>query len=210
MASSATDTDTAAATDTAPEMTVMGADVTEAVRAQLDSETVEVERVGGQPFIGIVTLDSGARLGLTIEASPDDAEPPDAEPPDAEPPDAEPPGTPARWAMAIGETLSAFAPDRAIKFAELIENPRADIEQRIEEAAGELGLPAESVLFSLPVVELVRAMFEKDRPHFSRLSLKWLLPSELRALRADIAALVDNELLPRELRDLAKRLVVPE
>lgn len=173
--------------------TVMGADVTAALREQLLAEGAE--RVGDHAFVSIVTLDSGARLALTMVGPVDDEGLPTGD---------------AQWAMVIGQELSPFDPERVIKFAELIENPRADIEERIERGAADAGLPAESVLFSLPVVEIVRAMLEKNRPHFSRLSLLWLLPSELRALRADIVELVDNELLPRSLRDLAQRLVVPE
>ena len=180
-------------TVTEVDTTVMGADVTTALRQQLQAEGVE--RAGDHPFVTIVMLDSGARLALTIPGPVDDEGVHIGD---------------AQWAMVTGQELSLFEPERVIKFTELIENPRADIEERIERGAAEAGLPAESVLFSLPVVEIVRAMLAKDRPHFSRLSLLWLLPSELRALRADIAALVDNELLPRNLRDLAQRLVVPE
>jgi hypothetical protein len=171
----------------ASDSTVMGADVTQALRERV--EAGEVERVGDEPFVCILVLDSGSRLGLTIAA--DDA---------AE----------AEWSMVTDGVLSRFAPERAIRFVELIENPRSEIEEGIERSAGELGLPAESVLFSLPVVELVRAMLAKNRAHFSRQCLMWLLPSELRALRAEIEAMVDNELLPRQLRELAARLVVPQ
>ncbi len=169
--------------------TTMGADVSAALRERLSSDGVEVERVQQRPFVCILTLGSGARLGLTIGSGDDD---------------------PAQWAMVAQEKLCPFAPDRVIKFVELIETARADIEDRIEKSAAALGLPGESVLFSFPVLEFARAMFEKQRPHFSRLCLMWLLPSELRPLRPEIRALVDDELMPRQVRDLAERLVVPE
>ena len=165
-----------------------GADVSEALLARLDTDE-NVERVADKPFFGVLTFDSGARLGFTIGS--DDA-------------------ARAEWAMVEEGKLTAFDPVHAIQFVQLIETPRSEVDDGIEKGAAELGLPVESVLFSLPVVELVRAMLEKDRPHYSRLCLMWLLPSELRALRPEILALVDNELLPRQLRDLAGRLVVPE
>lgn len=165
----------------------MNREVSEALRARVARE--EVERIGTRSFVAVLTLDSAARLGLSI-ADGDEAE--------------------ARWAVVEGEVLTEFAHDKAIKFLEALENPRSEFDERLERGAAELGLPAEAVLFSFPVVPLVRALLEKDRPHFSRLSLMWLLPSELRELRVEISELVANDLLPRQLRDLAERLVVPE
>lgn len=165
----------------------MHREVSEALRARVASEAVE--RIGPRSFVAILTLDSGTRLGLSI-ADGDAAE--------------------AAWAVVEGDTLTEFAPEAAIKFLEPLETPRAELDERLERSAADLGLPAEAVLFSFPVVPLVRAMLEKNRPHFARLSLMWLLPSELRELRKEIAELVHNDLLPRQLRDLAERLVVPE
>ena len=163
----------------------MSTDVTEALRERLESG--DIERHKDTPFVNILTLDSGARFGLTIAG-------------DGE----------AKWAIVIGEELTVFDPTRVVRFVELVEQPRTEFEDRIEKGAAEQGLPAESVLFSVPTVELVGALLERKEPHFTRLALMWLLPSELRSLRAEIAALVDEELLPNQLRELAARLVVPE
>lgn len=182
----------------------MGADVTSALRERLLADAGAIERVGGDAFFGLLTFESGCRIGLALG----DAEQAAACWAAVSGPAMD--GAAVDGAAVDGAVLTKFAESDAIKFVELIEHPRADIEARIEQAAKELELPAQSVVFSLPVVELVRAMLEKERAHFCRQCLLWLLPSELRALRAEIAAVAENELLPRQLRDLAARLVVPE
>ncbi len=162
-------------------------EIGEALRARVTAG--EIERIGVRWFSPLVSLGSGARVGLAARDG-DDAIP--------------------AWAIVEGEELVEFSPERVVRFAEVIESDRATFDEQLEAAAGALGYPAEAVLFSFPAIALVRAMLEKDRAHFSRLALLWLLPTELRLLRSDIARLVDNELLPRQLRDLAERLVVPE
>jgi hypothetical protein len=108
-----------------------------------------------------------------------------------------------------GERLSLFEPGRESLFVEVLEVPRAEFDERLERGGSERGFDGEEVLYSFPVLELVEAMLRSPSPHFRRISLMWLLPTELRALREAIEAVAQDRSMPASLRELAQRMVVP-
>lgn len=149
-----------------------------------------LEAGGGEPlgdgrFLPLVTLESGARVGLNESAE---------------------------WVLAPedGGPARVYAPDSGQVFFEVLESQRDDFDARIEEAARAAGLPPEEVVFSFPVEGVVRAVLAKGLPTLTRLALAWLRLTELRALRADIAAVARDPTMPTPVRDLAQRLTVPE
>ncbi|XXX81888.1 hypothetical protein WMF30_24310 [Sorangium sp. So ce134] len=161
----------------------MSANLKDLVRELLDAG-------GGEPleggrFLPLVTLESGARVGL------DGA------------------GT---WVFAPedGGAAQAFAPERGRVFFEVLESKRDDFDASIEAAARAAGLPAEEVAFSFPAVDVVRAVLARGLPSMTRLALAWIRLTEVRALRADIAAVSRDPTMPVPIRDLAERLTVPE
>lgn len=135
-------------------------------------------------FLPLVTLDSGTRCGLDAEGRwllvPDDGRPP-----------------------------VRYAPAQAHLFHEPLEWKRRRFDDALEAAARAAGLPAEAVLFAFPAVEVVRAVLAKEHPYLTRLALEWIGPTELRELRAEILAVTKVESMPRPVKDLAERLVVP-
>jgi hypothetical protein len=143
--------------------------------------------VDDRRFVPLLELGSGARLGLF----------------------AGPVGEPG-WIVVEDGRATVFGPGGEIGFVEPLEQPRAEFDAALERGAAAAGLPAEDVLFAFPVLELARALLARGQPYFSRLVLMWLLPSELRPLKEDIAKVAENDELPHALRDLARRLVVPE
>jgi hypothetical protein len=153
------------------------------VRARLAAVLDEgrVEDVGGARFLPLVELASGARLGLDEVG---------------------------RWALAEAEAteLRPVVPGAERTFVELCEQPRRELEARIEAAAGALGFSADALLASLPSVAIVRSLLGLRSAHVVRLALLWLLPSELRELRVEIAAVAADERHPRAVRELAARL----
>lgn len=149
--------------------------------------SLEAEQYGEQHFVAVFTLDSGMRYGLTERGSDGVA-----------------------WAVVDGDKLIEFGEGNENMFVEVLEQQRSVFDEQLEQGAADRDLPVDQTLLSFPAVALVRTMLVRQMPHFCRLSLMWLLPSELRELRAEIAALVDNKLLPTQLRELAGRLVVPE
>ncbi|APR77817.1 Hypothetical protein A7982_03164 [Minicystis rosea] len=136
-------------------------------------------------YLPLVTLDSGARVGLDREAHwvivPDDGR------------------APVRWSEGAAHL-----------FHEPLEWKRARFDDAVEDAARALGLPAEDVLFSFPVTEIVRAVLAKEQPYMTRLALEWLRTTDLRALRREILAVLKQDNMPVPVKDLAQRLVVPE
>ncbi|AUX42899.1 hypothetical protein SOCE26_043370 [Sorangium cellulosum] len=160
----------------------MDANLKEQVRALLEAG-------GGEPldagrFLPLVTLESGARVGLDGSAA---------------------------WVFAPdGGAAQVFAPERGQVFFEVLESRRDDFDARIEEAARAAGLPAEEVVYSFPADQVVRAVLAKGLPTMTRLALSWLRLTEVRALRADIAAVSRDPTMPAPIRDLAERLTVPE
>ncbi len=158
----------------------------ESLREQVAAllEEGKAESVGEESFLPIATLESGMRLGLDAEG---------------------------RWVAhpAGGERLQVFESGAEKVFHEAVEMPRADFEALLERGVTELGLP-ETVAWSFPAVELVSAMLEMRSPHMVRLALQWPLPSELRELRPLIVEAAESGIMPNAVRDLARRLVVPE
>ena len=160
-------------------------DLAAKVREVLEGGSGEALPGTAERFLPLVTLDSGARCGLDHEARwvtvPDDGR------------------APVRWS----ET-------EAHLFHEPLEWKRARFDDAIEDAARALGLPAEDVLFSFPVDAVIRAVLAKEQPYLTRLALEWLRPTDLRALRREILAVTKQDNMPAPVKDLARRLVVPE
>ena len=146
-------------------------------------EEDKADEVAGKAFIPLIKLDSGCDYGL------------------AEGP---------TWARSDGTTLTVFSADTVRAFVEVFEHPRREFEDRVEKRAGEVGLPATEAAWSFPALQLVRAMLAEETAYFVRLALLWLLPTELREMRADIQAVSEREEMPQALRDLAVHLCVPE
>jgi hypothetical protein len=140
-------------------------------------------------FVPLLTLESGARMGPCARIAAEDGA--------------------VGWAAHDGDRLIPFSEANARHFVELLESDRRHIDDQIERAASERGLPVDEALFSLPAAPLVRAITVTRSPHYCRLALAWLLPTELRELRDDIAPLVDDTSLPHMVRELAQRLLVP-
>jgi hypothetical protein len=138
----------------------------------------------GSRFVPLVTLDSGARVGLDAEA---------------------------RWLLApeTGAPVP-FSPTTAHLFHEVLEQKRRRFDDALEEAARAAGLPAEAALFSFPAVDVVRAVLAKEHPYLTRLALEWIGPTELRLLRAEIQSVTRAQGMPVPVRELAERLIVPE
>jgi hypothetical protein len=143
------------------------------------------DAAGAARFLLLVTLDSGARVGIDHEA---------------------------RWILLPedGRPATRYAPEAAYLFHEALEWKRGRFDDAVEAAARALGLPAEAVLFSFPAVEVIRAVLAKEVSYLTRLALQWMLPTELRALRREIQAVTVSLAMPRPVKDLAERLIVPE
>lgn len=163
-------------------LSLMSDEVREAVASKVEAE--EVEHVGADVFIPIFSLESGTRFGLDEHGG---------------------------WAMveAGAQQLIQFQTGKEMYFLELLEHARDAVEVQIGEGAAKQGLPSDGVTWSLPAIELVRVVCQLRKPHFCRLALLWLLPSELRELRDELAALSEDHKLPQALRDLASRLAGP-
>jgi hypothetical protein len=159
-------------------------DLGKRVRELLDGGGGEVAPTGADPFVPLVTLDSGARCGLDREAA---------------------------WLFVpeSGPTVR-YAPATAHLFHEVLEHKRRRFDDAVEDAARALGLPAEQVLFSFPAVDVIRAVLAKEHPYLTRLALEWIAPTELRSLRAEIRAVTQAMGMPLPVKELAARLVVPE
>jgi len=142
------------------------------------------EGAGELRFLPLVTLESGARVGLDPDG---------------------------KWVFAPGDERPPvrIADDNVYRLQETVEQKRREFEDTLEAAAKAHALPPADVVFSFPALALVRAVLTKQSSYLSRLALEWLLPSELREMRAEIVAVVNDERMPRPLRDFATRLVVP-
>ncbi len=146
------------------------------------------EQVAGHSLVVLLDFESGHRYGLMVTA--DGA------------------GDHGRWARAANGKITPFGPGEEHAFVELLEHPRRDVEAHIEKRAAAVGLPALAAAWSLPGVELVRAMLNGPSQHFARLALEWLLPTELRELRAEILACSENRDFPEAVRALAQHLIL--
>jgi hypothetical protein len=144
-----------------------------------------IDAAGTSRFLLLVTLDSGARVGIDHEA---------------------------RWILLPedGRPATRYTPESAYLFHEALEWKRGRFDDAVESAARALGLPAEEVLFSFPAIEVIRAVLAKKAAYLTRLALQWILPTELRTLRAEIKEVTTSLDMPLPVKDLAGRLIVPE
>lgn len=145
-----------------------------------------LERGAGEPGAGaqvlpIVTVESGHRYALDAEL---------------------------RWHVLApdGGRAVLAAGDAVEALHEAVEWKR----DAFEEGARQNDLPPDEVVFAFPSVPLARAMLSKRAAYLVRLALQWIRPTELRELRADIVRVASSAELPRPVKDLAERLVVPE
>lgn len=143
------------------------------------------EVVAGARFLPLVTLDSGARIGLDAEG---------------------------RFAITDadgGGPPSPYADEDGHVFHEALEWKRARFDDALEEGAQALGLPVDEVFAAFPVAGIVRAVLSKGMHYTTRLALHWLRPSELREMRDDLLRISQDRTLPTPIRELAGRLCVP-
>jgi len=142
------------------------------------------ESIAGASFLPLFALDSGAVIGLDATATwvivPDDGRPP---------------------------IICVSGAEHAL--IEAIESKREDFDAQLEAAAREKGLPPEAVSFAFPAVALVRGVLSGPSAYLIRLALRFLRPTELRDVRAEIVAIAESKNLPGSTKDLAKRLIVP-
>ncbi|AKT40055.1 hypothetical protein [Chondromyces crocatus] len=148
-----------------------------------------LEAGGGEPMTGgrylpLVTLDSGARVGLDAAAS---------------------------WILVPdeGSAPRPYTLEQAHSFYEVLETKRQDFDDTLEEAARAAGLPAEEILFSFPAISIVRSVLDKGLPYMTRLALLWVRNTELRELRDAILTVSRSQEMPIAVRELATHLVVP-
>ena len=142
------------------------------------------EELGGQRFLPLVTLESGARYAIDAEL---------------------------RWiVIASNGEASVVSAEKAHLLHEALEWKRDRFDAEIEAAAKTHGLPVDDLVFSFPVFDLARAVLSRQSSYMTRLALEWLRPTELRPLRAEIKAVLDKPNIPSPIKDLAARLVVPE
>lgn len=162
----------------------MNDDLLARVRAALDEGKGAAK--AGRPYLPVVTLESETVIGVDRDG---------------------------RW-LAVppedGQEPRTYGPEREHVLAEVLEWKRRAFDDALEQGAAALGLPADELLVAFPAVELARAMLQHDSAYLVRLALQWLLPSELREARPDIVAVTKRSTLPRPIKELAQRLVVPE
>lgn len=151
------------------------------IRARIDEG--RGESGDGAAWLPLLTLESGARYGVDADL---------------------------HWIVAAPDSApTRLEPATLHLLHESLESKRDHFEASLAEGARALGLPADDVVLAFPAVGLVRAVLAKRSSYMSRLALAFLLPSELRELRAEIVAVRDDTLMPKPLKDLAARLVVP-
>jgi hypothetical protein len=140
------------------------------------------ETLGDEQFVSVLKLVSGARYGVVAGL---------------------------RWAVVDGERFTLFGAGNEKAFVEALEYVRADFDDQLEAGAAARGFDGMALMFAFPAIELVQAMLLSGSPHFSRLALAWLRPTEIRAVRDELIAVTKDTLLPKAVRELATRLVVP-
>ena len=143
------------------------------------------EKVKDLSYVPLVVLESGTKYGLNEKGE---------------------------WvAHRTGTTdLMTFGPGTEPQFCEAVEQKRGDFDQMLSDRAQALGFDPDATVLSFPSVEFVRDLLHRQSILFTRLALLFLLPSELRELRADIREVSANQGMPRPIRDLANHLTVPE
>lgn len=164
----------------------MGA-LDEPFQARVDAG--EAEQIDGHAFVGLCTLESGARFGLCARLREELG--------------------PLTWARIHEGALTLLMPGNEKHFVELIENGRDALDDAIAAGAQAQRLDPDEAILSLPAPLLVRAILLTRSPHYCRLGLRFLRPTELRELRDAVAALATDGAMPQHVRDLAQRLVVP-
>ncbi|MDI1479048.1 hypothetical protein [Polyangium sp. y55x31] len=141
------------------------------------------EPFGGRIFLPLVTLDSGARVGVDGDGT-------------------------FVLASAEGDVISPYSTEDAHVFHEVLEWKRDAFDDKLEEAGRALGLPELSASLAFPASGVVRAVLAKNMHYTTRLALSWLRPSELRQVQDDIRRVAEDKQLPTTLRDFARRLLV--
>jgi hypothetical protein len=143
------------------------------------------EGSGEPPFLPLVTLDSEARYGLDAEL---------------------------RWVLVAAEGTApvVIRKDNVHLLHEALEWKRDRFDDAVTEAARAFALPEDEIVYSFPVIDLVRAILDKRVSYLTRLALSWLRPTELRELRAEIVSVSKDSFMPAPVRGLAERLTVPE
>ncbi len=166
--------------------------MSDSVEAQLAAlaEQGRCETVEGRPFLPLCVLESDMRYGVALR---DDE---------------------LTWARAgegpSGEQVLIFASRQsAVRFVELVEQDRDELESQIATAARAVGVDAADAIATLPVVDIVGGLLDGRTPLFCRQALRWLRPTELRELRDAIHAAAQDRTLPTDVRSLAERLTVP-
>jgi hypothetical protein len=143
------------------------------------------EALGDGRFLPLITLDSEARLGLDASGV---------------------------WTVVPndGRPVARCTPGNEHMLYEVFETKRGDFEEKLTQAAASAGLPGEETMLAFPATAVVRAILEKEEPYLMRLALQWLLPTELRELRAAIVKVTVTRDIPKVVKDIAARLIVPE
>jgi len=166
--------------------------MTEGLRAGFEALTADgrCEVVEGRAFVPLLTLESEMRYGLALR--------------DEE----------LVWARAQdgapGKAVLIFVePGAEVRFVELVEHERDELESRVAAASEALGLDGAAAVASLPVLTIVGGLLNGRAALFCRQALRWLRPTELRPLRDAIAGVAEDRSLPQDVRSLAERLTVP-
>lgn len=157
------------------------------MHATVDARIQELVECGGgelffsSRFFPLVELDSGARVGLDVQA---------------------------RFVITIPESLCVYSPNAGHMFHEVLEMSRNKFDDALENGAKSHGLPALEVSLAFPASGIVRAVLIKNMHYTTRLALQWLRPSELRDVQTEIRQIVEDRRTPTALRDFANRLIV--
>jgi hypothetical protein len=149
------------------------------------------EQAGDRPFVPVLLFDSGARYGIDAQG---------------------------QWVASLPASSQSGDPATGVytaesdahAFYEALEEPRNAFEARLEEGARAAGLPPDQVVLSFPAVQVVRAVVARQSAYLIRLALLWIHPTELREMRPDLVRLAESPHLPTHVKDLARRLIVPE
>jgi hypothetical protein len=143
------------------------------------------EALGDGRFLPLITLESEARLGLDASGV---------------------------WTVVPtdGRAAARCTPGNEHMLYEVFETKRSDFEEKLAKAAAAAGLPGEETMLAFPATAVVRAVLDKEQPYLTRLALQWLVPTELREMRDAIVKVTKNREIPKVVKDLAARLIVPE
>lgn len=136
---------------------------------------------GDRSFLVLVELESGATVGLDASGA---------------------------WHYGAEEDEPVrFEKGRETGFAEVVEMPRRDFEDRLEAAASQHGLPCDDIVLAFPAIPLIRALLAQRSGYMWRLALLWMLPSEVGLLQDEIRRVARAADAPGAVKDLAQRLL---